>query len=116
MRLAAALLLATGLATGAAARQPHTLTVANRSGVTILELHVVTPSGGFGELRDWLGDAVLPHGGTVVLRGLPAGLCRWDVAVMFQDQRRREWRNLNICAAPRLVVPACTARHCRPRD
>ena len=116
MRLVAALLLATGLVTGAAARQPHALTVANRSGVTIIELHVVTPSGGFGELRDWLGDAVLPNGGTFVLHGLPADQCRWDVAVVFQDQRIREWRNLNICAAPRLVVPACTARHCRRRD
>jgi hypothetical protein len=97
---------------GAWAETP-TLILQNRSGQNVELLFVVVNGGTQGQGFDRLGQGVLADGGTFGIANLRSNQCRWDIMTVFTDRRMREWRNHDLCAEPRIVVPRCDAA-CRP--
>jgi serine protease Do len=85
----------------------------NRSGRTInaafASLSTETSWG-----ADRLGaNVVLPNGQRFQL-SLPQGPCQWDIAVVYDDGRREEKRNENLCAVTEVVFDASQARAASP--
>jgi S1-C subfamily serine protease len=54
-------------------------------------------------------NVVLPNGQRFQLN-LPQGPCQWDIAVVYDDERREEKRNQNLCAVTEVVFDASQAR------
>jgi hypothetical protein len=93
--LAALLLL--GLAAPASAQSTDpSFRLNNRSGVTIQEVYVSSSA-----RSDWgqdhLGQNVLHHGQTLIVR-LPVGECVNDMRLVLANGRSMERRNVNTCS------------------
>jgi S1-C subfamily serine protease len=58
-------------------------------------------------------NVVLPNGQRFQLN-LPQGPCQWDIAVVYDDGRREEKRNQNLCAVTELAFDASQARAVAP--
>ncbi len=68
----------------------------NRSGHTIMKLWAsLTTDSDWGD--DRLGQSVLRAGQRFAL-SLPNGPCRWDLRIVYDNDRAEEKRNLNLCA------------------
>jgi hypothetical protein len=93
--LPAALLLL-GLAAPALAQSSDpTFRINNRSGVTINEVYVSSAArSDWG--RDHLGQNVMHHGQSLVIR-LPQGECVNDIRLVFANGRSLERRGVNTC-------------------
>ncbi|WP_159348493.1 hypothetical protein [Roseomonas harenae] len=91
------MLLAATLLSGTALAQSNNpdFRLNNHTGVTISEVYVSSSAvNNWG--RDRLGDNTLPSGrGLNVV--LPAGQCRNDIRVVFEDGSDKERRNVNTC-------------------
>ncbi|MFM7344333.1 MAG: S1C family serine protease [Tagaea sp.] len=85
----------------------------NRSGRTINEAFAsLANDTNWGQ--DRLGaNTVLPNGQRFQMN-LPQGPCQWDVAVVYDDGRREEKRNQNLCAVTELAFDASQARAATP--
>lgn len=85
----------------------------NRSGRTINEAFAsLANDTNWGQ--DRLGaNTVLPNGQRFQMN-LPQGPCQWDVAVVYDDGRREEKRNQNLCAVTEMVFDASQARAANP--
>jgi serine protease Do len=59
--------------------------------------------------QDRLGDNVLAAGQSFQV-ALPQGPCQWDVAVVYDDNRREERRSQNLCAVADVTFDASSAR------
>ncbi|MCA3260820.1 MAG: trypsin-like peptidase domain-containing protein [Telmatospirillum sp.] len=59
--------------------------------------------------RDRLGDDVLAAGQRFNV-DLPQGPCQWDIAVVYDDDRREELRNQNLCSLTEVAFDASNAR------
>lgn len=67
----------------------------NRTGATMSEIYVsssATQNWG----RDLLGDNTLPSGQSLNIT-LPAGQCRNDIRVVYENGTSQEQRNINTC-------------------
>jgi S1-C subfamily serine protease len=85
----------------------------NRSGRTI-NAAFASPSSETNWGEDRLGaGVVLPNGQRFEVR-LPQGPCQWDVAAVYDDGRREEKRNQNLCAVTEIVFDASQARAVTP--
>jgi S1-C subfamily serine protease len=86
----------------------------NRSGRTIALAYVsLVNTPGWGE--DRLGNAMVGNGQRFQIN-LPAGPCRWSVAVVFDDGRREEKRNVDLCAIAELAFDGSQARASAPNQ
>lgn len=85
----------------------------NRSGRTINEAFAsLANDTNWGQ--DRLGaNTVLPNGQRFQMN-LPQGPCQWDIAVVYDDGRREEKRNQNLCAVTELAFDASQARAANP--
>jgi serine protease Do len=80
----------------------------NRSRRTIAQLYVSRSTE-----TDWgldrLGDNVLAAGQRFDVP-LPQGPCQWDIAVVYDDDRREERRSQDLCAVAEVAFDASSAR------
>jgi S1-C subfamily serine protease len=85
----------------------------NRSGRTINEAFASLASdSNWGQ--DRLGaNTVLPNGQRFQI-DLPQGPCQWDLAVVYDDGRREEKRNQDLCSVTEVVFDAAQARAQNP--
>ncbi len=84
----------------------------NRSPRTIAQLYVSrTTETDWG--RDRLGDNVLAAGRRFDVP-LPQGPCQWDIAVVYDDDRREERRSQDLCAVAEVAFDASSARASGP--
>ncbi len=80
----------------------------NRSPRTIAQLYVSRATEtDWG--RDRLGDNVLAAGQRFNVP-LPQGPCQWDIAVVYDDDRREERRSQDLCAVAEVAFDASSAR------
>jgi hypothetical protein len=80
----------------------------NRSPRTIAQLFVsLSNQTNWGQ--DRLGDNVLAAGQRFQV-ALPQGPCQWDIAVVYDDNRREERRSQNLCAVADVTFDASSAR------
>jgi serine protease Do len=80
----------------------------NRSRRTIAQLYVSrSTETDWG--RDRLGDNVLAAGQRFDVP-LPQGPCQWDIAVVYDDDRREERRSQDLCAVAEVAFDASSAR------
>ena len=80
----------------------------NRSPRTIAQLYV-SRSNETDWGRDRLGDNVLAAGRSFDV-ALPQGPCQWDIAVVYDDDRREERRSQDLCAVAEVAFDASSAR------
>lgn len=95
-------------ATPPAATGDPSFALVNRSPRTIAQIYVSRASEtDWG--RDRLGDNVLAAGQRFNV-DLPQGPCQWDIAVVYDDDRREELRNRDLCSVTEIAFDASNAR------
>jgi S1-C subfamily serine protease len=95
-----------GSGAGAETGNPSILLV-NRSGRVVREAYAsLSTDTGWGS--DRLGQSVLAAGRSFTL-SLPNGPCRWDLRVVYEDQREEEKRNLNLCQVSEVAFDGRTS-------
>lgn len=80
------------------------LTVVNRTGYDIAQVHIAPNSTDDWE-EDVLGADVLENGETLIVdMSRSADTCDWDVMVVYTDQDTAYWRDLDFCEMSRIAL------------